>query len=342
MDTGEPRNHASADAQFKAEELSIRRAELELKRQEHARSGWHSPLVMTVAAGGLGILGNAAVTWHSGVLQRELEDTKFTLERALSEQQHQQNMRLARDKAEAGIILEAVKIDNPDKASENLEFLVRTGLIRDVDSKISEYVRNRKEGTGVSTGVGSANRVDVRLVDFVNLGRSPFRKETISNLLGQPRESYENRCAEVTNPTLARHIDKRTLLRTRLKGLRPAVDSLERVLSRVERDHPDLHRRLGIMGMLCVRTMLGSATSLTNHAWGVAVDISVDGMMPAVGEVSDAADPLFAALVEVALYFRDEGWYWGAGFSTARPYHFEISEERLQEWIAEGRLAPSN
>ncbi len=43
----------------------------------------------------------------------------------------------------------------------------------------------------------------------------------------------------------------------------------------------------------------------------------------------------FSTLAE---YFNDEGWYWGAAYNREDSMHFEVGEETLRRWRAEGRI----
>jgi len=115
-----------------AHEQSIKREELEIKRDQASQSQWRNPLVLAIVAAAIAALGNAVVAISNGILQRGLEDHK----------------------AEQARILEALKtgIDNPDKAATNLKFLIDAGLIADQDriAKINDFLRDRPEGTGPS------------------------------------------------------------------------------------------------------------------------------------------------------------------------------------------------
>lgn len=60
-------------------------------------------------------------------------------------------------------------------------------------------------------------------------------------------------------------------------GLKPAVDSLKEVMNEVEKTYPDLVGRLNNVGMRVVRYISGT-TTLSNHSWGAAIDLYVDGV----------------------------------------------------------------
>src|SRR5712692_215741 len=94
---------------FRERELAIKEGELELHHKEQAGSGWRNPLVVAILAATAAAAGNAVVVVVNGRLQCDLESQK-------SEQTR---------------ILEMIRTGDPDKAADNLEFLLKTGLIDD-------------------------------------------------------------------------------------------------------------------------------------------------------------------------------------------------------------------
>ena len=42
---------------------------------------------------------------------------------------------------------------------------------------------------------------------------------------------------------------------------------------------------------------------------------------------------ILGGYLDVYKHFHDMGWYWGAGFSRKDAMHFEVSDERVKEWI---------
>lgn len=102
--------------------------ELELKKLETAHSGWRSPLVVAILAATIAATGNAVVAFTNGILQRELEN----------------------EKAEQTRILEMIKTGDPDKAAENLKFLLDSGLVSKADTtqKLRNFLKNREPGSG--------------------------------------------------------------------------------------------------------------------------------------------------------------------------------------------------
>ncbi len=126
------------EAKFREREISIkereqssRETELELKRHDHNASKWRNPLIVAVFAAIVAALGNAFVSYLNSNQQQMLE----------------------RDKAEQARILEVIKTGNdPDKAAENLKFLLESGLIAGDPHKgrLQEFLATREPGTGPS------------------------------------------------------------------------------------------------------------------------------------------------------------------------------------------------
>ena len=120
----------------------------------------------------------------------------------------------------------------------------------------------------------------------------------------------------------------------RVTGLRPAVEALTRAFAAVAEVRPDLYSALGTAGMLCVRFVRGSTTSLSNHAWGSAVDITIAGILTPRGSYT-----VQQGLVDLAPFMAAERFFWGAGFTTTPDgMHFEASAELIADWKAQGAI----
>ncbi len=103
-----------------ADELALRRAELDLRHQEMARSNWRSPLFVAVAAAALAAMGNGIITWIDGVQQRELEASRASLQLALEAR-----------RSDSARILQVMESGDPTAVRNNLKFLSEAGLISD-------------------------------------------------------------------------------------------------------------------------------------------------------------------------------------------------------------------
>ncbi|RMB35589.1 D-alanyl-D-alanine carboxypeptidase-like protein [Sphingomonas sp. PP-F2F-G114-C0414] len=163
----------------------------------------------------------------------------------------------------------------------------------------------------------------------VNVGiRSPSNHAVIARL-GTPRESFTQDCQPPTNQAFKKLVVTTDVGPFRVTGLRPAVESLAAIFLEVRRLHPDLHTRLGTAGMMCCRNVRGSSRSISNHAWGTAIDMKIDGEL-----VPRKARHVNLGLQLLAPIFNRHGWYWGATFSTPDPHHFECGADLLATFHA--------
>jgi hypothetical protein len=123
----------------------------------------------------------------------------------------------------------------------------------------------------------------------------------------------------------------------RATGISPAVDSLKAVLAVIRKEHPDLLAIIGSAGMLNVRlrkpTSGGISTQISNHAWGTAIDLTIDGDA-AQGSTGQNIPRGIGMLVK---YFNMAGWYSGIAFHD--DMHFEVAEETILAWQQKGLLS---
>ncbi|REG52461.1 M15 family peptidase [Paracoccus versutus] len=167
-----------------------------------------------------------------------------------------------------------------------------------------------------------------------NKGITQPRNATMLAILGPPRDSYNTDCQPVTNPRLRALIETRKVGPITVTMLKPALDSLARVLERLEQSDPDIHAKLGTAGGLCARLIRGSTRSISNHSWGTAIDLTLEGQLD---PFADGATQF--GLLILAEYFNEEGWFWGAAYNSREDsMHFEIGEETLRKWQTEGKL----
>lgn len=178
------------------------------------------------------------------------------------------------------------------------------------------------------------------LTEVMELARSRFNKgltqprnAVMLEILGRPRESFTTDCAPVTNPRLQGLLETREIGPIRVTMVRPALESLARILARLEVDEPDVYAALGTAGALCARLIRGSSTAISNHSWGTAIDVTLEDELDGFGD----GGTQFGLLL-LAELFNEEGWFWGATYTREDSMHFEISEETLRLWAAEGRL----
>ncbi len=167
----------------------------------------------------------------------------------------------------------------------------------------------------------------------MNRGLTLIPSGRLEAVFGQPAPALSDQCAEPTSPRLLSALETRQVGHFRLRMVRPALDSLERVLDAVARDHPELHRRLRSYGAFCARLIRGSAAAVSRHAFGLAVDLSIGGALDAMGDGKTQF-----GLIVLADYFQAEGWIWGAAFGREDSMHFEPGLDLFESWVRESRL----
>ncbi|MBO6883636.1 MAG: M15 family metallopeptidase [Marivita sp.] len=172
-----------------------------------------------------------------------------------------------------------------------------------------------------------ANRRDV------NEGLTIAGPSYLTRVFGPPREVMSDDCEEMTNPRLADKLVLEDVGPIRVRMLKPAADSLRRVFEEVRVTDPDLYARINTAGSLCVRQIRGTRGRASTHAFGLAVDLNIDGVLDTLG---DGKTQL--GLTILADFFKDEGWVWGASWGREDSMHFEVSRQKLDEWINAGAL----
>lgn len=136
---------AAKAARSTQEELELKREELALKREEfqarldyqkHERRMSVSPILVAAIAALAGISGSVV----GSLTQYISEARKFELEAK---------------RAQSSMIFEAIRTGDPDKAAENLQFLLETGLLVDPNGSLRAYLVNRKPSSGAKLPSGS-------------------------------------------------------------------------------------------------------------------------------------------------------------------------------------------
>lgn len=150
---------------------------------------------------------------------------------------------------------------------------------------------------------------------------------------GPPRDDLSDQCQPMTNPRLSALLEDRQVGPVKVKMLKPVLNSLQIVFDNIKRADPDLYARIATSGSLCVRFIRGSSTAVSNHSFGTAVDLNVDGVLDTLG---DGRTQL--GLTIMADFFNAEGWVWGAAYGREDSMHFEVSEEKITEWIGAGKI----
>ncbi|MDJ0660140.1 MAG: hypothetical protein QNJ42_11715 [Crocosphaera sp.] len=118
------------ELQLKEREQDNRDEAIRIRKAEQATSKWFNPLTVAVFAAAVAAAGNACVAFVNGYQERHLE----------------------RSKAEYSRILEMIKTDDTEKAADNLEFLLSSGLVNDppLMNKLRKFLKKRTPGRGPS------------------------------------------------------------------------------------------------------------------------------------------------------------------------------------------------
>lgn len=167
----------------------------------------------------------------------------------------------------------------------------------------------------------------------INAGLTPLGIGELSELFGMPAPELGQDCAQPTSPRLLGLLETRDVGPFRAQMIRPALDSVERVFARVREEWPDLFAQLRSYGGLCARLIRGSEDSISRHAFGVALDVSIGGTLDAMGDGKTQF-----GLIILRDFFHEEGWIWGAAFGREDSMHFEVSRELLAQWREIGLL----
>lgn len=176
----------------------------------------------------------------------------------------------------------------------------------------------------------------IGIPEGINQGVSNAKQTTMLSLLGSPRGDYDDVCREVTDRRLRELIVTADVGPFRARGLAPAVEALRAICTDIAAEAPEVSAGLGSAGMLCCRYVRGSTTAISNHSWGTAIDLTLNGILDQRGD-----GRVQVGLARIAPIFSRHGWYWGAGFRTEDAMHFEASDQLIRRWNAEGRFGPA-
>lgn len=181
-DRGFEREKWENDVRLREREITLKErtqdaAEREtlVKLAELKRSRWSSPLVLAVLAAAVAATGNASVALINGVLQRDLERQRASVQYNFENAKADSETEIEEAKAESARILEMIKTNDPDKAAVNLAFLLETGLIVNEDRRNSLrlYLENRIRGQGptlpspaVDSRQSSSLKMNCKIPDF--------------------------------------------------------------------------------------------------------------------------------------------------------------------------------
>ncbi|HKP62074.1 MAG TPA: M15 family metallopeptidase [Polyangiales bacterium] len=197
-----------------------------------------------------------------------------------------------------------------------------------VDPGGSSMKRLNQPGKPVTTESGSLTRLVPKPErSTINSGLVAVNNTLMTQFFGKPREDYSEECQPVTNAVLKRNMTSASIGPFKVTGMTQAVRSLGEIMPEIQRLQPDVYAALGTAGMLCCRWVRGSTTSISNHSWGTAIDLKLNGVLDARGN-----NQVQYGLTLIAPIFNRFGWYWGAGFTTEDAMHFEAGRALVESW----------
>lgn len=162
------------------------------------------------------------------------------------------------------------------------------------------------------------------LADRVNAGRRGARGVVNAALIGLPRGDIDHEWREASDHAFIAQLASVTFAGRQTMALRPFAA----LLAQIETEMPDdLMARLSHSGVMQCRLARGTDHVMSNHAWGIAIDLKLDGeTMPDVDR-----DVLRLAEVMAA-----HGLVWGLAYGAANALHFEASAAMVRDWAARG------
>jgi Ca2+-binding RTX toxin-like protein len=140
------------------------------------------------------------------------------------------------------------------------------------------------------------------------------------------------------NDYLGSRLVQKLMTTTTIEGMtfhaiQPAIDDIKSVFQAITKGVPalagetlpDLLDNISTEGMFVPR-LQGNNKPASNHSWGTAIDLKVDGILD---HAKDGYTHL--ALVKMMSYFNKAGWYSGSKFLEEDSMHFEMSTQRIKQ-----------
>lgn len=185
--------------------------------------------------------------------------------------------------------------------------------------------------TAPARRVSSATLVPVPDRTTLNVGVSPCPTSLLVARYGRPRDLVTHECQAITSPFWAGRMVTGQVGRSRVRGHRQAVALFADAFAALEQEDPELWARVGSSGMLCVRHARGRPDDLSNHALGLAIDVTLDGHVDIRGD-----GQVQAGLVTLHDVLGRSGIFWGAALRPEDAVHYEVGAEVVHRWIDEG------
>ena len=170
--------------------------------------------------------------------------------------------------------------------------------------------------------------LDARLV---NGNLLPARSSINTALIGSPRGDYSAECQDATDHGFIAQVSSFEFAGKQGWALTPFCEVLERVQMELRALLGLDFDRVSHDGGLCCRLSRRSPNVISNHSWGIAIDLSLKGFEP-----KHEAVPLL--LLQIARVFIKHRVFWGVAFPHPEVMHFEASQQLVHQWARDGRI----
>ncbi len=152
-------------------------------------------------------------------------------------------------------------------------------------------------------------------------------------MIGSPRGDFAQAAQDATDHDFIAMIWKGHFAGQPTWGLKPFCAVLQDIDSDLRQNHSRIYQRLGHCGVLSCRLTRISQYVISNHSWGIAIDLTLGGQR----EI-DLTGQDFDDLATIAPVFMNRGLYWGLSFPRPEATHFEASRQLIQAWASEGLI----
>ncbi|MEM6307646.1 MAG: peptidoglycan-binding protein, partial [Pseudomonadota bacterium] len=171
-----------------------------------------------------------------------------------------------------------------------------------------------------------------------NTGLRSVNNSLMISVFGMPRGNFSQHCKEPTNIDFRNQCEFGSSIPQLGKiwwGFKPALESLHDVMADISRRAPAVYDLMGHAGMGCARYIRGSSSTISNHSWAQAIDITLGGGVDPYNN-----NKITRGMIEIIPIFNDHKWYSGCYFSREDSMHLEVSRDLLEQWISSGHVVP--
>ena len=137
----------------------------------------------------------------------------------------------------------------------------------------------------------------------------PARSAINAALIGLPRGTFGRKSDAPESQEFKALLETADMGPFTVTGLKPAVGALRAIVTDISLERSDLYSRIGCAEMLACRKVRGSNSVISNHSWGIAIDLTLDGQTHI-----DGREDLMPDLRALARIFNRHGFFLGVGF----------------------------